>query len=192
LLRIVLLTALILVGCLIATVSVGAVKLWPTVRNWMVALVSGGENPLTAVRDLATGARDMRPIDLALAGLDGPAVSALLANSGFKPVLNAIAAAPDALPLIRNGKYLQVLEEAQRQNIQNLADLRTAQIASAEIRSAAEQLQQFVQRVPGAKAIGVVDPAVLDLLRTDAFRQLCQSRFFDSVGKPTGGGEQID
>jgi hypothetical protein len=87
---------------------------------------------------------------------------------------------------------LQVLEEAQRQNIQNLADLQTAHIASAEIRSAAEQLQQFVQRAPGAKAIGVVDPAVLDLLRTDAFRQLCQSRFFEPVGKPTGGGEQID
>jgi hypothetical protein len=38
LLRIALLPVLILVGCLIATISVAAVKLWPTFRNWAAAL----------------------------------------------------------------------------------------------------------------------------------------------------------
>jgi Zn-finger nucleic acid-binding protein len=192
LLRIVLLRALILVGCLIATISVGAVKLWPTVRSWVAALVTGGESPMGAIRELATRAEEMRLIDLTRAGLDGAAASTLLTHSGFRPVLNAIAVAPDALPLIRNGKYLQVLEEAQRQNVQNLADIQTAQITSAEIRSAAEQIKQLIGSVPGAKAIGVVDPAVLDILRTDAFRQLSLSSFFDPIRKDAGSGERID
>lgn len=42
-LRIAILTALVLVGCLVATVTVGAVKLWPMVRSWTEALLDGRE-----------------------------------------------------------------------------------------------------------------------------------------------------
>jgi hypothetical protein len=60
-----------------------------------------------AIRELATRAGEMRLIDLTRAGLDDAAASTLLTHSGFRPVLNAIAVAPDALPLIRNGKYFR-------------------------------------------------------------------------------------
>jgi hypothetical protein len=38
LLPVVLLTALILIGCLIAAIAVGAVRVWPTFRSWTESL----------------------------------------------------------------------------------------------------------------------------------------------------------
>jgi hypothetical protein len=147
---------------------------------------------MNAVRDVVAQSGETRLIELTRAGLNSVAISTLLPHSGFKPFLSAIASAPDALPLIRSGAYLEVLEEARRRNVQNLADLQTAQISSADIRNTAERIQQLIRDVPATTALGVVDPAVLDILRTDAFRQLCQSSFFDSVATEADSGGQTD
>ena len=190
LVRIAVLTALVLAGCLIATISVGAVKVWPTVRGWAEALLSANENALTVqVRQLAVRLGDPRLSNLSEIGLDSAAVSILLENSGFERVLNSLTAVPDLGPFIRNGAYLQVLQEAARQKVQNLAELKPDAIASAEVRTAASQIQQILARAPGGQPIGAIDPAVVELLGTDVFQQLSRSRFFESVlgkGKPDG------
>ena len=182
LLRIAILTALVLVGCLIATISVGAIKLWPTVRGWAEAVLTGKEISLgQQVRQLASRLDDPRLARLSQLGLDSATISALLGNSRFEPLLKSVAAAPELGPLIKNGTYLKVLQEAARQNVQNLVDLKTTEIVSADVRSAAERIQQLLRSAPGAEAIGVVDPTIVGLLGSDAFQQLCRSGFFDSV-----------
>ena len=48
-------------------------------------------------------------------------------------------------PFIKDGTYLKVLQEAGRQNVQNLLDLKTMEIVSADVRSAAERIQQLLE-----------------------------------------------
>jgi hypothetical protein len=190
LLRIAILTALILAGCLIATISVGALKQWPTVRGWAGALLAGKDIPLAEqVRQLGSRLDDPRLSKLSQLGLDSAAVSALLGNSRFEPLLRSVAAVPELGPLIKDGTYLKVLQEAGRQNVPNLLDLKAAEIVSADVRSGAERIQQLLRSVPGAEAIGAVEPAVVGLLSSNAFNQLCRSGFFESVfGKREPGG----
>ena len=182
LLRIAILTGLVLVGCLVATISVGAIKVWPTVRGWAEAVLTGQEISLTQqVRQLASRLDDPRLSMLGQAGLNGAAVSALLNNSSFEPLLRAVRAAPELGPLIQDGTYLRVLQEAGRQRVQSLLDLKATEIVSADVRAAAERIQQFLRSEPGAKGIGAVDPSVLGLLGSDAFQQLCRSGFFETA-----------
>jgi Transcription factor zinc-finger len=47
-LRIAILTALVLIACLLVTVTVGAVKLWPEVRSWTESLLGGKQTALTS------------------------------------------------------------------------------------------------------------------------------------------------
>jgi hypothetical protein len=182
---------LILLGCLIATVSVGAVKLWPAARGWAEALLAGKQIPLAEqVRQLASRLDVPNLSRLSQVGLDRATISALLSNSRFEPLLSSVSAAPELGPLIKDGTYLRVLQEARRQNVRNLLDLKTAEIVSADVRTAAEKIQRVLRSVPGAQAIGAVDPTVVQLLNSDAFGQLCQSGLFDSVfgkGGPKGG-----
>jgi uncharacterized protein (UPF0147 family) len=181
LLRIGILTALILAGCLITAISVGAFKLWPTVRGWAEAVLTGKEISLPQeVRQLASRL-DPRLSRLSQAGLDSATISALLGNSSFEPLLRSVLAAPELGPFIKDGTYLKVLQEAGRQNVQTLADLKTAEIVPADVRTAAERIQQLLRSAQGAKAIGAVDPTVIGLLGSEAFQQLCRSGFFDSV-----------
>lgn len=190
LLRIAILTALVLVGCLVASISVGAVKLWPSVRGWAEAVLTGREISLTQqVRQLASRLDDPRLSMLSQAGLNGAAISALLGNSSFEPLLRAVRAAPELGPLIQDGTYLRVLQEAGRQKVQNLLDLQTAEIVAADVRAAAERVQQFLRTAPGAKDISTVDPSVLGLLGSGAFQQLCRSGFFETA---FGKGEAND
>jgi hypothetical protein len=190
LLRIAILTALILVGCLIATISIGAIKLWPTVRGWTKAMLTGKEIPLAQqVRQLARRLDDPRLARLSQVGLDSATISALLGNSRFEPLLKSVSAAPELGPLIKDGTYLKVLQEAGRQNVQNLLDLKTAEIVSADVRTTAERIQPVLRDVQGAEAIGAVDPTVIALLSSDAFQRFCRSGSFESIfGKGEPGG----
>jgi hypothetical protein len=138
LLRIAILTALILLGWLIATISVGAIKRWPTVRGWADPPLTGKEIPLAQqVRQLATRLNDPRFARLNQIGLNSATISALLGNSRFEPLLRSFLLLRNSGP-IKDGMYLKVLQEARRQNVQNLLNLKTAEIVSADVRSAAE------------------------------------------------------
>lgn len=183
------LTALILAGALIATISVGAIKLWPTFRGWADALLTGKEISIAQqVSELASRLDNPRLARLSEVGLDGVSISALLHNSSFEPLLRSVAAVPELGPLVRDGTYLKVVQEAGRQNVQNLLDVRTSEIVSADVRSGAERIQQLLRSVPGTEALGAIDPAVAWLLSSDAFKQLCASGFFESlVGQGQAG-----
>src|SRR5947209_17946629 len=111
LLRIAALTALVLTGCLIATISVGAVKLWPTVQMWAVGLFRGNEAVVAAqLRDLAGRLGASRLSALSQTGLSSAAVSVLLGNSGFERFVRSLESVPDLGPFVQSGAYLKVLQ----------------------------------------------------------------------------------
>lgn len=89
-------------------------------------------------------------------------LSALMANAGFKRLLNSVKAVPDLSQLVQDGAYLTALQEASRQSVQNLAELATDRIASQEVRAATEQVLQALQPAPGDGGVaGTVDRASL-------------------------------
>jgi hypothetical protein len=186
LLRIGAIAALVLAASLIVTISVGAVKLWPNVRNWAEAALRGGPESLAPqVREFAGRLGNPQIARLTEAGLDPAAIASLLRNTGFERLLSSVAAAPELAPLIRNGTYLKALQEAARQNVPNLADLKTDTIVSPEVRGAAEQIQSILRRT-SVDTLGAVDPVVVDLLGTETFQQLCRGGFFESTGNRPG------
>ena len=193
LLRVAILTAMLLAGCLIATVAVGAMKLWPTVRSWTEALLGAKETSLTAqVRQLAGRVADPRILELSRSGLDRTVISTLIGNSGFERLLNSVAVVPNLGPLVQNGAYFKVLQEAARQRVQNLMDLKAEQIASPDVRAATAQVQGALQQAPGGGGIaGTVDPAVLELLGSNAFQQLSRSGVLDRFFGASRGA-QVD
>ena len=187
LLRITVITAVVLVGCLAVTLSVGAVKLWPTVRGWTEVLISGKNPQLAAeLKQWTGGLVGPRLLELSKSGLSSAVVSALSGNAGFERLLNSVAAAPSLAPLVQSGDYLKALQEAARQNVPNLADLKIDRIVAPDVRAAAEQVQQALRAAPGGGGVaGIVDPAVLQVLGSEAFQQLSRSglleQFFDSA-----------
>ena len=193
-LRIAVLTVLVLTGCLIAAVSVAAVKLWPTVRTWTEALLSGKETALTSqVRDLAGRLGDPRLLDLARSGVESFALSELVGSPGFEKLLTSVAAVPKLGPLVQNGAYLKALEEAARQNVPNLADLNLDRIDSPEIRAATAQVQEALRLAPGVgAAAGFVDPLVLKVLGGQAFQQLSRSGVLERLFGNAERNEQMD
>jgi len=83
---------------------------------------------------------------------------------------------------------LMVLDEAVRQNIGNLADLKADGIASPEIHLATEQVQQALKLTPGGGGIaGAVDPTILSLLKSDAFQMISKSGFIERLLGGKGG-----
>ena len=193
-LRVAILTALLLAGCLVAVVSVGAVKLWPAVRSWTEALLSGKETTLTSqVRQLAGRVADPRILELSRSGLDSAVLSALVGSSGFERLLNSVAAAPDLAPLVQNGAYFKVLQEAARQKVPNLANLRADQIVAPDVRAAAIQVQGVLRQAPGGGGIaGAVDPSVLELLGSNTFQQLSRSGVLDRLFGTSARGAPVD
>jgi hypothetical protein len=185
---------MLLAGCLIATVAVGAMKLWPTVRSWSEALLGAKETSLTAqVRQLAGRVADPRILELSRSGLDRTVISTLIGNSGFERLLNSVAVVPNLGPLVQNGAYFKVLQEAARQRVQNLMDLKAEQIASPDVRAASAQVQGALQQAPGGGGIaGTVDPAVLELLGSNAFQQLSRSGVLDRLFGAASRGAQVD
>ena len=120
-------------------------------------------------------------------------LSALVGNPGFERLLNSVAAVPNLGPLVQNGAYLKVLQEAARQNVQNLADLKTDTIDSPDIRAATAQVQQALRLAPGGGgAAGTVDPAVLEVLGSDVFQQLSRSGLLERLFVGAGRGAAVD
>jgi len=162
LLRIAILTALILAGCLIATVAVGAIKLWPTIRSWTESLLSGKDTAVTAHLPNSAGLlseprvlqqspkrfgphRDIHPIS----------------NSGFERLLNSVTAVPSLGPMVQNGTYHNVLLQAARQRVENLEDPKIDEIGSPHVRHLPRRFKGALQRTPGGGGVaGTVDPAV--------------------------------
>jgi hypothetical protein len=193
-LRIAIITALVLVGGLVVTATVGAVKLWPAVRTWSESLLSGKETALTSqVRQLAGRLGDQRILELSKGGLDSAVLSALVGNSGFERLRNSVGAVPNLGPLVQNGAYLKVLQEAARQKVPNLTDLKADTIVSPDVRAATTQVQQALRLAPGGGgAAGTVDPAVLELLGSDVFQQLSRSGLFERLFVGAGRGAAVD
>jgi hypothetical protein len=193
-LRVAILTVLLLAGCLVAVVSVGAVKLWPAVRSWTEALISGKETALTSqARQLANRVADPHSLELRRIGLDSAVLSALVGNSGFERLLNSVVAAPNLGSLVRNGTYFKVLQEAARQKVLKLADLKADQIAEPDVRAATVQVQEALRQAPGGGGIaGTVDPAVLELLGSNTFQQISRSGVLDHLFGTANRGAPVD
>jgi hypothetical protein len=125
--------------------------------------------------------------------LDRTVISTLISNSGFERLLNSVAAVPSLGPMVQNGAYLKVLQEAARQRVQNLADLKIDGIASPDVRAATAQVQSALRQAPGGGGIaGTVAPAVLELLGSNAFLQLSRSGVLDRLFGAASRGAQVD
>ena len=188
------LTALVVVGCLVAAVSIAAVKFWPTVRSWTEAIINGKDTAVTSqVRQLAARLGDQRVLDLGRSGLDSAALSVLVGNEGFERLLKSVAAIPALEPLVQNGAYLQALQEAARQNVRNLTDLNPDKIASPEIRTATAEVQEALRRAPDVgAAVGIVDPRMVEVLRSDVFQQLAQAGLLDRLFRHANTEAPVD
>ncbi len=116
-------------------------------------------------------------------------LAALAGNPEMAEVLKWTAAIPALGPLVQNGGYQKALEEAVRQNVPNIAQIRLDQVASPEVRTLLAEVQQVVAKNPqAAEAASTVNANVLNLLKTEAFARLRQnpgfSRFL-SGAEPT-------
>jgi hypothetical protein len=189
LLRVVLFTALILIGYLIGAVAVGAVRVWPTLRNWTESLLTGNETALNArMRRSADRMGNPRLTDLSRAGLDPAILSKLIADSGFERLLNSAATLPELMPVLKNGEYLKALQEAARQNVPNVCDVKLDRVGASDVRIAVARVQKILSAIPAARGAGNVEPAVVRFLESATFQELSRNgtldRLFGSSGRP--------
>jgi hypothetical protein len=149
------LVATLVVGlAVILGVGFGIVKLWPVARTRTQTQLS------------RTGG--------GMAGL-----AALTGNPELAEVLKWTAAMPALGPLVQNGGYRMALEEAVRQKVPNIAQIKLDQVASPEVRALLAEVQQTVARNPqGAEAASTVNANVLNLLKSEAFARLSQNPGF--------------
>lgn len=161
--------SLVLGVCLAAAVAAGVARLWPLARAWTVSALGGRDAPLSLQ---ATQLAD-RLLQLRRGGLDGAALAALAGQPGLGQLLKLIENMPALAPLVQDGAYRTALQEAARQNVRQIAEVKLEQVASPEVRDAVTRIQQALESAPpGAQAAGTVDQAVLDLLKTEAFIRL--------------------
>jgi hypothetical protein len=172
-------------------VAVGIAKFWPVARTW--AQNALGASEIDAARRVVAqvGARlgDDRILQLSRAGEGMTGLAALVGNPEMAEVLKWTAAIPELGPLVQNGGYQKALEEAVRQNVPNIAQIRLDQVASPEVRTLLAEVQQVVAKNPqGAEAASTVNANLLNLLKSEAFARLRQnpgfSRFL-SGAEPT-------
>ena len=173
----------IIAVALIATVGVGVgiVKLSPVARTWIQSGI--GARDLDAARRVVAevGARlgDDRILQLSRTGAGAAALAALAGNSELAEVLKWTAAIPELGPLMQNGAYQKALEEAVRQNVPNIAQIRLDQVASPEVRALLADVQQVVARNPQAAAgAATVNANVIDLLKSETFARLSRNPDF--------------
>jgi hypothetical protein len=186
----------LVVGLVVAVgVAVGLVKFWPVTRTWAQNALRASEIDAARLVVAQVGARlgDDRILQLILAGEGMTVLAALAGNPEMAEVLNWTAAIPALGPLLQNGGYQKALEEAVRQNVPNIAQIRLDQVASPEVRTLLAEVQQVVAKNPqGAEAASTVNADVFNLLKTEAFARLRQnpdfSRFLSSP-EPTKEAE---
>ena len=118
----------------IAGVSVGIVKRWPVAMVWTQKAI--GSSDLDAARRVAAqiGVHlgEDRILHLSRTGAGPALLAALTANPQLAELLKWTAAMPALGPLVLNGAYRKALEEAVRQNVPNLAQIRLDQVAAKE------------------------------------------------------------
>ncbi len=172
-------------------VAVGIVKFWPVARAWAQNAL-GASNVDAARRVVAqVGVRlgDDRIVQLSRTGEGIAGLAGLAGNPELAQVLKWTAAVPALGPLLQNGNYQKALEEAVRQNVPNIAQIRLDQVASPEVRAQLAEVQQVVGKNPqAAAAASTVNANVLNLLKTEAYARLRQSpgfALFLSGAEPT-------
>ena len=162
----------------IVGIGFGAVKLWPVVRTWTQNTlgVSDIDSARRVVAQVGAQLGDERIVQLSRAGADPVALAALAGNPELAGVLKWTATLPALGPLVQNGGYRQALEEAIRQNVPDIAQIRLDQVASPEVRAMVAKVQQVVAENPqGAEAASTVNANVLNLLKSEAFALLCRN-----------------
>jgi hypothetical protein len=157
-------------------VGVAIVKLWPVARTWTRNAL--GASDIGAAQRAVAQAGD-RILQLGRTGEGTAALAAWAGNPELAQVLKWTAAIPALGPLVQNGGYQKALEEAVRQNVPNIAQIRLDQVASPEVRAVLAEVQQVVARNPqGAEAASTVNANVLTLLKSEAFARLRQNPGF--------------
>jgi hypothetical protein len=173
--------AITLVVGLVVCVGVGiaVVKLWPVARTWTQNAL--GASDIGAAQRAVAQAGD-RILQLGRTGEGTAALAALTGNPELAQVLKWTAAIPALGPLVQSGGYQKALEEAVRQNVPSIAQIRLDQVASPEVRAVLAEVQQAVAKNPqGAEAAATVNPDVLTLLKSEAFARLRQNPGFSRL-----------
>jgi hypothetical protein len=175
-----------LVVSLVVVVGVGfgIVRLWPVARTWAQNALGG--SGINAARQVVAqvGARlgNDRIVQLSRTGQGVAGLAALAGNPELAEVLKWIAATPALGPLVQNGSYQKALEEAVRQKVPNIAQIKLDQVASPEARALLAEVQQAVATNPqGAEAASTVNANVLNLLKSEAFARLSQNPDFSRL-----------
>ena len=172
----------IVVGLVVTVgVGVGIVKLWPVARTWAQNVIGAGDIDAArrVVAQVGTRLGDDRIVQLSRTGEGIAGLAALAGNPELAEVLKWTAAIPALGPLVQNGGYQKALEEAVRQNVPNIAQIRLDQVASPEVRALLAEVQQVVAKNPqGAEAASTVNTNVLNLLKSEAFARLRQNPDF--------------
>ncbi len=177
-------TSLVLGLVVVLGVGVGIVKFWPAARTWTQNAL--GSNDLATARrvvaQVGTQLGDDRIVQLSRAGEHIVGLAALAGRPGMAEVLKLTAAMPALGPLVQNGAYRQALEEALRQNVANIAQIKLDQVASPEVRAQLSEVQRVVAGKPhGVEAATAVNEDVLALLKSEAFARLRQSPGFSRL-----------
>ncbi len=118
----------------------------------------------------------------------------LTGTPGLEQLLKLTEAAPGLAALVQDGAYRKALEEAVRQNGSQIAAVKLDQVASPEVQDAVTRVQGVLNGVsPDGSMAGTVDPAVLELLGTEAFARICRDpnflRIFEAPGATAGAEE---
>jgi hypothetical protein len=172
----------IVVGLVVTVgLGIGIVKLWPVARIWAQNVIGAGDidaaRRLAAQVDVRLG--NDRIVQLSRTGEEIAGLVALTGNREVAAVLKWTAAIPALGPLVQNGGYQKALEEAVRQNVPNIAQIRLDQVASPEDRALLAEVQQVLAKNPqGAEAASTVNANVLNLLKSEAFARLRQNPDF--------------
>lgn len=161
--------------------GIGIVKLWPVAWTWTQSALGGGD--LAAVRRVVAQVGeqigDDRIVQLSRTGESIAAFAAVAGKPGVTEILKLTAAIPALGPLLQNGAYQKALEEAVRQNVGSVAQIKIDQVTSPEVRALLLEVQQVVARNPqAAEAASVVNADVLNLLKSEAFAKLTTSPDF--------------
>jgi len=193
--RTAIMTTIVLALFLAVGAGVGIVKLFPAAWTW-VQNVLGGANidaARRAVADVGAQLLDDRLVGLSRTSEGAAALAALAGNAELAQLLKWTTAIPGLGSLVQSGAYQQAIEEAVRQNVPNISEIRLDQVVSPETRTLLAEVQQVMANNPqAAEAASVVNANVLNLLKSDAFARLRQIPEFSRLltdRVPAGGAE---
>ena len=174
-------TTLIVGLVMLFGVGIGIVKLWPAARVWtQSALRTSNVESARRVLDQAgalLGNDRLRQLSRTGEGVAG--LVELAGKAELAEVVKWTAALPALGPLVQNGGYQKALEEAMRQNVPNITQMKLDQVSSAESRALLADVQQVLAKGPQvAEAASTVNVNVLNLLKSEAFARLRQNPGF--------------